>query len=731
MSAKNPTLAEHLATLSRAQLRDLLAHRPGTLVGWANFDLRDLAEAWVLPWSMIESLTQLPRPAIEVLETVAALVQGVTIDVLADHLQPNGSAAEHRQDVTRALDLLRAHGLAWVGPDGGIWISSEIDEFLPRPLGLGPGVDRHVRHLTVWDLKGILAAVGLPNAGKKNELAGRLLDFYLDSDRIVEVVAAASDDTLHDLVRWVAGLSPLGETYDPDNQTRVEVSFRWGRARGLLFGYSSYEARMPAPVVMALRGRDIRAEFHPDAPELPLTDVSVHHVNATAGSAATYLDSLSLSVLDAVATQSIQLLAKGGVGVRELNKLADRVKASSDEVRLVLELAFVLDLLWQNDSRLTVGRPYDSWRNAEPADRVAELIAAWWNLGHLSLAYRTADGKAQPALQDMYLGGEDTDIRHHGVEILAGLSSADPAITPSVTDQEAFAARMTWERPLVIGTRSVVPQAVWDEAHLLGVFADGACTPAGRALLTLDSDTVKQAVRAILPTAASTGTFGSDLTVMVAGAPTAAAAQLLDACADRESRGQASIWRLSPASVRRAFDNGWAAEPLTKALQDMTSTPLPQTLTYLIGDVERRHGHLQVAAAGCCVVSQDTALLTEVCAARPLRHLGLRLLAPTVALAAADRATTLAALRTAGYMPIPDGGGPVLDLPPRDPAWYEQDDIDHDVTPTDRVDLISNLLLPADTIPPAVARQQVEEVTQRIFPRINTPAPAPPPTLFP
>src|ERR1700709_1871061 len=123
MSVTHLPLAQHLATLSRAQLSDLLAHRPRTLVEWANFDLEDLAEAWELPWSMIESLSQLPQPALEVLETVAAVVQGVTIGVLSDHLQRNGTAAGHRQDVTRALGLLQVHGLAWVGSDGGIWIS--------------------------------------------------------------------------------------------------------------------------------------------------------------------------------------------------------------------------------------------------------------------------------------------------------------------------------------------------------------------------------------------------------------------------------------------------------------------------------------------------------------------------------------------------------------------------------------------------------------------------------
>jgi hypothetical protein len=153
---------------------------------------------------------------------------------------------------------------------------------------------------------------------------------------------------------------------------------------------------------------------------------------------------------------------------------------------------------------------------------------------------------------------------------------------------------------------------------------------------------------------------------MVAGAPTAAVSQLLDSCADRESRGAAVIWRFSPVSVRRAFDRGSTGDELINALAGVAGTELPQPLSYLIRDVERRHGVLVVQPAISCVCSDDEALLVEVAAHRSLRTLGPHLLAPTVIAFQSDQTTVVAALRAAGYMPTAtDGAGkPKLVRPP-------------------------------------------------------------------
>jgi hypothetical protein len=104
--------------------------------------------------------------------------------------------------------------------------------------------------------------------------------------------------------------------------------------------------------------------------------------------------------------------------------------------------------------------------------------------------------------------------------------------------------------------------------------------------------------------------------------------------------------------VRRALDEGASGDELVRALRGIAETDLPQPLTYLIGDVQRRHGSLTVVPALCCVRSDDEALLIEVAAHRSLRPLRPLLIAPTVITFAGAADAVLVALRAAGYLPM-------------------------------------------------------------------------------
>ena len=105
----------------------------------------------------------------------------------------------------------------------------------------------------------------------------------------------------------------------------------------------------------------------------------------------------------------------------------------------------------------------------------------------------------------------------------------------------------------------------------------------------------------LLPEARSLLVLQSDLTAVVSGQPSAAAARLLAAAAVPEARGVATTWRFSRASVRSALDAGWTAEELTAELAAVTDRALPQPLEYLIADVARRHGAVRVRGARCVV----------------------------------------------------------------------------------------------------------------------------------
>ncbi len=155
----------------------------------------------------------------------------------------------------------------------------------------------------------------------------------------------------------------------------------------------------------------------------------------------------------------------------------------------------------------------------------------------------------------------------------------------------------------------------------------------------------------------------ADLTVIVPGPLERELAEQLAAVATVESAGAAMVYRISEPSIRRALDSGRTAGELHALFARHSKTPVPQGLTYLIDDVARRHGQLRVGIAASFVRCEDAALLAQAVAVPAAEQLGLRQLAPTVAVSQAPIAEVLAALRSAGFVPAAeDSSGTIVDI---------------------------------------------------------------------
>ena len=113
------------------------------------------------------------------------------------------------------------------------------------------------------------------------------------------------------------------------------------------------------------------------------------------------------------------------------------------------------------------------------------------------------------------------------------------------------------------------------------------------------------------------------------------------------------------------MDAGWSAEDALGWLRAHASTPVPQPLEYLLGDVARRHGAVHVGPALSFVTSEDDAQLSTFLRLPQAAALGLRRLAPGVVVAAAEPDELLEALRDAGLSPVAeDAHGRGLPAPP-------------------------------------------------------------------
>ncbi|MEV0392643.1 helicase-associated domain-containing protein [Polymorphospora rubra] len=641
-------LTRWLAGRSPDELAAVLVRRPDTLTAPAVTDLGSLAARLQRHESVAAALARLPAPAVQLVEAMQALGgPAVPRTRLAELVGRDPNDAE----LAATLEVLAQRALVW--PDGDeLRMAGALWSAFTHPLGLGLPAAELSHALLPPQLHDLARLWRLPSA-----TPDALVTALADPDRIRAMVAAAPAE-VRLLLDRVAHDGPLTEAPDDFETTRPDGSaLEWAIRRGLLVWDGWRHAHLPREVGLALRGPHWRAPFAPRPPRLVLGEASAEAVDRETVAAASTAVERVAAVVEAAAASPVALLKAGGVGSRELRRLARTVGCDEPEVRLWLELAYAAGLVGVAREEVLPTDAYDDWARAEPGSRLPVLLHGWQRLPAVPLAAATGDGGRPPAalLRDGS-GLAALDLRPALLRTLAEL----PAGRGS-TDPDRLTDALTWQLPLLSGQRDgALAAGLWREAQLVGVVAHGALTPLGRALLHAP-DTLEEVAAALLPASVGSAVFQNDLTVVVPGLPAAALAELLDAAARRESRGGAATWRFSAASVRAALDAGHEPAPLLADLRRAAAGGhLPQALEYLVNDVGRQHGRIRVRAVGCVLHADDPALVAEIASARALRPLELRILAPTVLASAQPMAKTLNALRAAGFAPIgEDGDGEV------------------------------------------------------------------------
>nr|MBA2390319.1 helicase-associated domain-containing protein [Geodermatophilaceae bacterium] len=630
--------AAWLRRLGRDGLAELMRRRSETVAAPHPRSLAELAERLVDPAAVIAVLRRLDLPTLQLTEALAALGGWeVPENALTELLgRPDGA------DIERPITILRAHALLWRSPD--LSLVGPARTAFGRPLGLAPPAAVLLSGLTSEDVREIARRLGVRPAGNKAAIVAQTSEALTDV-RQLEILLSTAPVGARELVSALAHSQrqEMDFGHFSIRHSKVRTPTQWAMSVGLLIRSDAYgpQLDMPAEVALALRGASYRAPFDPAPPEPTWQEVDPAGVTGSAlGSAGEFLR-LSSGLLDEVARAPLALLRTGGIGVRELRRLAKLLQAPAAAIRLAVAVAVRSGLLDVSGKVALLSERYDDWLRLEPAARFIDLLYAWWTLP------QTPTDEPEAAWSP---AGPGLGVQELRLGVLAA-AMGEPAQAP--VDVRIPALLATWRRPYGFNGADPVAAATlcWQEATLLGVVGAGAVSPIGRALLDGD-DLALAASLQPLGSAIRSVRVQADLTAVVAGTPAADLAELLDAMAARESSGVATIWRFDPGSVRRALDAGHTAEDLLARLEVVASGPLPQPLRYLVGDVERRHGSVRACEVVCCLRSEDTALLAEVAADRRLRTLGLRSLAPTVLAGGQPLHATLAALRAAGYAPV-------------------------------------------------------------------------------
>ena len=662
-AASASTLTEWLRGRSDTELAELLRRRPDLALP-APADLPTLAARLGVRTSVQRAVDGLNAFVLRVLE---ALV------LSADTDQRSSVAAATRlletdaaQAVGGAVADLRALALVWGGGDQ-VHLATAVRESLGAyPAGLGRPAAVLLRQVPDASLAPVLRSLGLPPAAQPHAAAA-IAEVLADPNRVRALIDEC-DQPQRDILDRLAAGPPVGVVRPRPGDTPPAVTLVM---HGLLVALDGQTVELPREVGLQLRERPL-GPVAVDPTPIAVVERAPADLDRLGTTAVLEAVRLVDALADTWTAHPPAQLRSGGVGVRELRRTARDLGTDEATVALIAEVAVAAGLVNSTHSLEPVYLPteeFDTWRRQGTATRWADLALTWLAMTRQpSLVGQRGDRERMITLLSPDAErGTAPALRSHVLDTLAELA---PGHAPRAGDE--VLAHLAWREPRRANNQRPALAAILAEADLLGITAAGGLTGYSRTLRSGSRAVAEQVLTGALPEPVDHFLVQPDLTIVVPGPPTTDLAAELALAADLESTGGASVYRITEASVRRALDAGRSGAQIAALIAQRSRTPVPQSLSYLIDDLARRHGTLRSGVASSYLRCEDEALLARVLSDRAAAPLQLRRIAPTVVISPASVGDVLDVLRDAGYAPAAESPeGEVIALgvdPPRAPA---------------------------------------------------------------
>lgn len=328
----------------------------------------------------------------------------------------------------------------------------------------------------------------------------------------------------------------------------------------------------------------------PPAALVPVGDANRTAVDRAAGERAFATTGRVTEAVLELRREPARRLAKGGIALPEARRVAAAAGVDSDAVLDLLDVADRAGLVAPDASVLRVTGAGLAWLDLPGAERWARLGAGWVDRLPTELRDLLTDRAAavwDDGLSDWlawYYPGEGDAIR----------------------ERIRIAARA---------------------AGLLGITADATPSTPGRVLLVSGEDAAARAITDLFPAEVDRVYLQHDLSIVSPGPLAASLDARLRAMADTETRGIASTYRMTRASVTRALTAGEDVDGILDFLRTVSLSGLPQPVEYLVRDTAERFGSLRVSALPgstrtTIVRSREPALLAELRVDTALAALG-------------------------------------------------------------------------------------------------------------
>lgn len=253
-----------------------------------------------------------------------------------------------------------------------------------------------------------------------------------------------------------------------------------------------------------------------------------------------------------------RLLRTGGLSSRDIRGIAGLLDMPTALATTHLEIAQAAGLLGPAASDLdemlipTVG--FDSWQSLSLADQWVHLAETWFERHAVS-------------------GSPD-------LKRLCVIAFGDPD-EGRVLTADHIRRWLGWQRPRRAAATDRQAATMLDQAAWMGVTALGAVASFA---VTLD----QRRLSALLPDRVDHVLVQADLTAVAPGPLDPDVARDLGALAEVESRGGATVYRFTGASLQRARSLGWSVDDILATLTTRSRTPIPQALDYLVHDLARQ-----------------------------------------------------------------------------------------------------------------------------------------------
>jgi len=299
----------------------------------------------------------------------------------------------------------------------------------------------------------------------------------------------------------------------------------------------------------------------------------VHEVGPDAGVAEILMliDHLAMMV-DEISFTPMPALRSDGISARDVSVIANAVGISPEEASLLLECAAAAHLI-ALDSRVWMATDrFTAWCALPPADQWMRIVDAWVSLPRVGFA---ADRRPlDPAT--------DSALTPGARRMVLGLLS-QTEVGESVSADSMIAAA-AYRFPRRAGAaRDDVVRATLAETESLGVTVRGVLSPFGRAWI----DHRESGLAAAIPSFVDRVIPQADMTITSPGSLPMSMRLVLGRFADVESRGHATVFRMSTSSVRRGIGRGMRSDDIHGWLAAHSATPVPSAMSYLVDDAER------------------------------------------------------------------------------------------------------------------------------------------------